>query len=136
AMIRGAKDQFKTVNLGFGLEQIADATVRDELMKLTWQWFHGIISSTDFDGAVASLSLGQNYPNPVSSRTIIPVSTTARERTLQVHDVTGRLVQEVQVASGSTAVSIDAAKLLPGVYSYRLLDAGRIVGGKVMQIIR
>ncbi len=136
AMVRGAKNEFKTVYLGFGLEQLADASVRNELMKLTWQWFHGIINSVDYDGAVASLTLGQNYPNPVSSVSMIPVASSPRERSMQVYDITGRLVQEFTVTPGSAQVLMNAAQLRPGVYTYRLLDAGRIVGSNVMQVVR
>jgi hypothetical protein len=136
AMVRGAKNEFKTVYLSFGLEQVVDAAVRDELMKLTWQWFHGIINSVDYDGAVASLTLGQNYPNPVSSVSMIPVASAPRERNMRVYDITGRLVQEFAVAPGSAQVRMDAAQLRPGVYTYRLLDGGRIVGSNVMQVVR
>ncbi len=136
AMIRGSKNNFKTVTTAFAMEQVVDPAVRDELMKLTWQWFHGIISSVDFDGAVARLTMGQNYPNPVSGVSVIPIQPANRDRKLQVYDMTGRLAQEHNIASGTEQIRIDTADLRPGVYNYRLIEAGRVVGSNVMQVVR
>jgi hypothetical protein len=136
AMIRGAKNEFKTVNLGFGIEQVADASVREELMKLVWQWFHGIISSVEFDGAVASLTMAQNYPNPASDVSIITVEAAPRERRLEIYDITGRLVHEIAIAAGNAQVRVNVSALRPGMYTYRLFDSGRITGVNVMQVVR
>ncbi|MCZ7557201.1 MAG: T9SS type A sorting domain-containing protein [Bacteroidia bacterium] len=136
AMIRGAKNDFKTVNLGFGIEQVADATVREELMKLVWQWFHGIISSVEFDGAVASLTLTQNYPNPASEFSLIQLGAAARERRLEIYDIAGRLAQTMTIAPGHTQARIDVSGLRPGMYTYRLMDGGRITGMNIMQVVR
>jgi hypothetical protein len=134
--IRGAKNEYKTVYFGFGMEQIKDAAIRDEAMKITWQWFHGIISSVDYDASVQSLMLGQNYPNPVSSSTIIPLTSAARERMLQVYDINGRLVTSRTIAAGSAQVQLNSGELNPGMYFYQLLDGGKVVGSKLMQVLR
>ena len=136
AAVRGAKNDFKSVYTGFGLEQVSDQTVRNEFMKLTWQWFHGIITSTEYDASVATLSIGQNYPNPATSSTVIPVSPAARERSLRVYDMTGRLMLTQSVAPATTQLQLDAASLRPGTYFYRLFDGTALVGSRVMQVLR
>jgi hypothetical protein len=136
AAIRGAKNDFKSVYTGFGLEQVSDQSVRNEFMKLTWQWFHGIITSTEYDAAVATLGIGQNYPNPVSSATVIPLTPGTRERSLLVYDMTGRLMLTQRVAPATTQLQLDAAALRPGTYFYRLFDGTALVGSRVMQVQR
>ena len=136
AAIRGAKNDYKSVYLAFGLEQVADADVRNEIMKLTWQWFHGVITSAEFDAAAAELSIGQNYPNPASARTVVSFAPASRERNLRVYDISGRLVQTERVAPGTAQLQLNTASLRPGTYIYRLFDGTRLLGGHVMQVLR
>ncbi|MBR9978405.1 MAG: hypothetical protein KFH87_09975, partial [Bacteroidetes bacterium] len=88
AGIRGAKNDFKSVYFGFGLEQVGDEDIRNEIMRLTRQWFHGIISSIQYDAAISSLFIGQNYPNPAAGTTTIPLPSAARERSILLFDIT------------------------------------------------
>jgi hypothetical protein len=134
--VRGAKNSYKTVYLGFGLEQVGDVAVRNEIMKLTWQWFHGIISSVEFDAAAASLNIGQNYPNPASASTVIPLAPASRERSLRLYDITGRLVMTRTIAPAAAQLGIDASALRPGMYYYQLLDGASLVGSRTMQVLR
>ncbi len=136
AAIRGAKNDFKTVYLGFGLEQVADADVRNEIMTLTWQWFHGIISSVEYDAAVRALSLGQNYPNPAGAQTVIPLDAAPRERNLRVYDQMGRLVDSRRVPANATQLRIPTGDYRPGTYYYQLFDGATMVGSRVMQVLR
>ncbi|MFZ1730726.1 MAG: T9SS type A sorting domain-containing protein [Bacteroidota bacterium] len=136
AGIHGEKNAFKTVYLGFALEQVGDAAVRNEIMKLTWQWFHGVISSVDYDAAVASLNIGQNYPNPVSSSTVIPMAPAASERTLRVYDISGRLVMTEAVSPAVSQLQLNTSALHPGMYYYQLFDGSTLVGSRAMQILR
>jgi hypothetical protein len=134
--IRGAKNEFKTVYFGFGMEQIKDTAVRDEVMKLTWQWFHGIISSVEYDASVRSLTLGQNYPNPVAAQTTIPLTAAPRERSLRVYDMQGRLVETRSVAPNTSHLQLATGRYRPGVYYYQLFDGATLVGSRVMQVLR
>ncbi|MCB2203402.1 Omp28-related outer membrane protein [bacterium] len=136
AAIRGAKNDFKTVYFGFALEQVKDAAVRNELVKLTWQWFHGVISSVQYDAAVASLSLGQNYPNPASAQTVIPLTAGTHERQLRVYDQMGRLVDARTVSAGTTQLQLNTTGYRPGVYYYQLFDGSQLTGSRVMQVLR
>ena len=69
-------------------------------------------------------ALGQNYPNPFSVSTNIPVTITeAGMYTLKQYTSTGKLVQVVLnqfMTPGDYEFKIDAAALIPGVYYYSL----------------
>jgi len=110
--------------------------VRNEIMTLTWQWFHGIISSVEYDAAVRALSLGQNYPNPAGAQTVIPLDAAPRERNLRVYDQMGRLVDSRRVPANATQLRIPTGDYRPGTYYYQLFDGATMVGSRVMQVLR
>lgn len=136
AAVRGAKNDYKSVYTGFGLEMIADVSLRNAFITLTWQWFHDVISEVEFDAAVAALHIGQNYPNPVGASTVIPFTPAMHERALRVHDMTGRLVLTRVVPAGSAQLHLETSALRPGTYSYQIFDGPTLVGGRVMQVLR
>jgi len=136
AAIRGSKNDFKSVYFGFGMEQVVEASVRDEIMGLAWKWFHDIISSVEFDAAVSVAFLGGSYPNPASDIAVIPLGASMHARVLHMYDITGRLMMSYDVAPQATDVRINTAALRPGMYIYRLLRDGRILGSDVLQIVR
>lgn len=136
AAIYGEKNDFKSVYFGFGMEMLKDAAVRSEIMKRTWQWFHGVITSAEYEAAVQSLALEQNYPNPVSTTTVVPLDAAPRERQLRVYDINGRLVESRPVAPGAAQLRIQTDGYRPGVYYYQLVDRGVLVGTRMMQVVR
>ncbi len=85
------------------------------------------------------LTLGQNYPNPFASHTVVPytVSATGSVR-LAVYDVLGRevgvLVDEV-VAAGAHTARFNADALPSGTYFYRLRGAADVQTG-IMTVAR
>lgn len=135
AAVRGAKNQYKTVYTGFGLELIADENLRNEFITLTWKWFHGILTAMEYDAAVSALQIGQNYPNPLTTSTIIPFTPAEGERQLRIHDMTGRLVMTRLVGAGTSQLHLETGALRPGTYFYQLHDGARIVGSRVMQVL-
>jgi len=136
AAIYGEKNNFKSVYFGIGMEMLKDAAVRSEIMKRTWQWFHGVITSAEYRAAVRTLTLGQNYPNPVRSSTVIPLDVAPRERQLRVYNITGRLVESRTIAPGAAQIHIATEGYQPGVYYYQLFDRGILTGSRVMQIVK
>ncbi len=81
------------------------------------------------------VSLGQNYPNPVTGKTIIEFSIDeACEISLTIFDITGKTVATpIQrfVESGRHSVELQAAQFQNGIYFYRL-DAGNFNSIKKM----
>jgi len=89
--------------------------------------------------AMRPYTLGQNYPNPFNAQTRIAFELArAGEVTLEVFDITGRLVQRLvdgRMTEGTHEVTLDARDLPSGVYVYRLA-AGEVIEAKKMILIR
>jgi hypothetical protein len=83
------------------------------------------------------VTLHQNYPNPFNPATTIRFELPADQQvTLQVFDVTGRLVSTLVrnqwMSAGSHHVSFDAGRLASGMYLYRMqLGNGQVLSRKM-----
>lgn len=79
------------------------------------------------DCAPVSFDLGEAYPNPFNSTTVIPFALgSASEVRLAVYDLAGRAIAtlvEGRLEAGAYSASFDAGDLSTGIYMYRL-DAG------------
>jgi hypothetical protein len=92
----------------------------------------------------ASSTLGQNSPNPASSRTTIPYTLVegANKVTIQLLDARGTLVATYEQGArepGEHSLSIDVSALAPGTYLYQLTVTtaqGERVSSKGMQVVR
>ncbi len=99
----------------------------------------GSLVANEIDESLPSdIALEQNYPNPFNPSTNISYSVTkSSEVTLQVFDITGRLigtlVREPKTV-GSYNVSFDASNLSSGVYIYRLQIGNQILTKKMTLI--
>jgi len=86
-------------------------------------------------------TLYQNYPNPFADNTNIKFELTSDKKvTLQVHDITGRvvktLINDQKMNAGTHTVNIDASQTQTGIYIYRIqLNDGQSFSRK-MQIIK
>lgn len=133
AGVRYTNGTFKTVYLAIGLEQLATPTTKYEILKWSHDWFYGLVSTEEFDHAM--LSLGQNYPNPSNTATIIPMTNINNNMTLQIVDLQGRTVASQQVNKGTERIDVNTASLEAGMYMYRLMDGNTVVGTQRMQVI-
>ncbi len=89
-------------------------------------WMASAIITVDAEAqpTARTFTLGRNYPNPVASTTTLPFTIIERTHVrLAVYDASGRCVQtlvdDVRMP-GDHLVQLDAARLQPGVYFYRL----------------
>lgn len=123
AAIRNQGPNYKTFWLAPGVEQLSLAT-RKELIKLIYNWFHGIISSTDFDLQASQLELGQNIPNPVSEETTISYSPIPTDHMiLKIYDVNGSNTDMQILKVGQTSSKINVSNLKSGIYYYNISDS-------------
>lgn len=86
-------------------------------------------------------SLKQNYPNPFNPATTISFAIPKSGKvTLQVYDVTGKMISSVynntQFNAGTYDYTFDGSNLASGVYSYRLYVDGRYVDSKKMILVK
>lgn len=88
---------------------------------------------------VSEITLAQNYPNPFNAATEIVFSLPrAMSATLQVYDVTGRLVRTLadeQFIAGEHRIAFDARDVSSGVYFYEL-RAGEVKVARKMLLLK
>lgn len=68
--IRYQSPNYKLVYLGIGVEMIQDVQVKNEILKLSYQWFKGLISAEEFDFLAKGFRV---YPNPTSGNFSVEV---------------------------------------------------------------
>ncbi len=71
-----------------------------------------------------AMELGQNFPNPASNGTTIPVTGVGADARLTIHGLDGRLYHEQRVAPGEMSVYFDTKALPAGRYIYALTSGG------------
>jgi hypothetical protein len=136
AGVRNTNGTFKTVYLAPGIEQMTTAANKNTVLKITYDWFHLATGTQDLDNAMLALSMGQNFPNPAVDFTYIPFSDLKTDVTLQVMDMTGRILSQNKVEKGTGVFKLNTSKLSSGMYMYRITD-GTIAGSaKPLQVIR
>jgi len=79
-------------------------------------------------------NLGQNIPNPFSSTSIINYELTSSKGYLKIHDLTGKLVNEIYLNNTKGQVTV-GEKLDAGLYFYSLWENGKMVASRRMQVI-
>jgi len=81
----------------------------------------------------------QNYPNPFSTSTTIEynIPEDANKPTLDIFDVSGKLMYSQSInQTGTGTIEIQAGRLTPGVYHYRLTMSDAISATKRMVIVK
>ena len=136
AGVRNTNGTFKTVYLAPGIEQMTTAANKNAVLKISYDWFHAAVSTQDLDNAMLAMSMGQNFPNPANDFTYIPFSELNKDATLQVLDMTGRVLSENKIEKGSVIFKLNTSKLVSGMYMYRLTDGTNAGSAKPLQVIR
>jgi len=131
----------RVVYFGFGLEQVADAAVRDTLMTRAINWLmNGVVLNTPNEELMAtSYTLDQNYPNPFNPSTTISYTIPNESQVkLVVFDVMGRQVADLvnaKQSAGSYNINFDASSLASGVYFYKM-TAGEFSSVRKMNLLK
>ena len=100
-----------------------------------------LTSPTSPTAQPGSMSLSQNYPNPVNGdrRVLIGFSLEkAGYASIRLYDMLGRFVATVfegNASAGEQRIWFDASSLRPGVYTY-VLTAGEKMFSKVMVVVK
>jgi hypothetical protein len=129
-----SNDGHKVVFLGVGLEMIGTDDDKEAIIKTTYDWFHGNITSAQFDQQMASV-MGQNFPNPSGDLTFIPVSGLTSDMTFMLTDQLGRILVSQPVQKTSSKVVVNTNGLNNGVYFYRLVNGSQESVTKTMEVI-
>ncbi len=135
AALRVEKGNYKAVYFGVGLEMLSTVAVRNKITKLTYDWFNEVISGFQFDKAMAEL-MGQNYPNPASGFTTIPLENIQKSLVMRISDLNGKFVMQMPVNQNDTQLKINTLSMAAGTYVCTLLDGNSIVATRRMMVVR
>ena len=130
--VRTDNGTYKVVLLGVGIEQLTNTADKNAILKLTHDYFSGLLSAQEFDRGMQTL--GQNYPNPSASSTVIPFNNLEKTATLQIVDLTGRVVFAQEIAKGTSEVNVNTSNIDNGMYMYRLISDNNTSGAKPMLV--
>lgn len=126
---------YKIVYLGIGLEQIGDVNVKNEFVKLSHDWFYGLVGIEEFDNGMNALGLGQNYPNPSDEYTIIPLTPQNHQSKIEIIDVLGRVVINQTIEPGTKLINVNTSQLKEGIYLYRITGDDELIQTKSMGVM-
>lgn len=84
--------------------------------------------------AISESFLKQNTPNPFVRNTVIEYAYTGSEGTINIHDLTGKLVRQINLTSKTGKLTV-GDNLQAGLYFYSLYSEGRIIDTKRMQVM-
>jgi Outer membrane protein Omp28/Secretion system C-terminal sorting domain len=133
AGVRYQDTNFKTVYLGIGIENIADVSVGNSILKLSHDWFNGIITGTQFDKKIADLIYV--YPNPASDMVNITFPEINEPTTLKAFDMNGRLIFAIALNKGIRQYQLNTEELKQGLYFIAVYSKNKILYQKTISII-
>jgi hypothetical protein len=116
AGVRATDGNYKTVYIAPGIEMYGTTASKNLVMNITYQWFHGLISSVEYDGLLNDL--GNAYPNPANNEIIIPLLST--ESIIIIHDINGREITRIN--SSNTLARINTTNFAQGLYTYTIIN--------------
>jgi hypothetical protein len=119
--IRVEENGHKVVYIGIDLAMIADQSVQDQTMQLTHDWFHGLITSAEFDEAFKQ-SVGQIFPNPTNEFTTIPFENLQEDVILNIVNTLGQTILTKKINKGTSSYSLDLSILETGLYHCVLIN--------------
>jgi thiol-disulfide isomerase/thioredoxin len=125
AVVKSVSDIYKTIYFACGLEMIGQPIITNEIMKLTYQWFNGLLSEEEYDEVVMGLFAGESSPNPAHEYSHIPVHLD-EDGTLVLFNSAGQIIRHVSITKNNRELILDVSGLEPGVYFYRVTSGNRM----------
>lgn len=101
----------------------------------TFELFDGGYVPLGYESFIESTQyLDQNWPNPFSGQTRIRYAYTGANGVINIHDLTGKLVQSINLKNNKGFVDL-GADLQAGLYFYSLQSDSEIIDTKRMQVL-
>lgn len=130
AGVRVNTGNYKAVYLGIGLEQVADPAVAQDIFTRTHDWFHGLLSNTNFVSDTEA-GLGNAYPNPTANKITIDLDSNLKgELKINITDLMGKIVFNQSVLNSNSEISMDLSNLAAGTYYYQITNGKEISKAK------
>lgn len=131
AAVRSKVNDFKTVYMGVSLEMISSSNMRNEIMKLTHDWFYGLLSDIEFDQAMHGLC--SIYPNPASDLLYF-FNIGDSEPEVIVYNTIGCEVLHAKIRKDHPVINING--LAEGSYWIKIIGNGKYCESSQLLIIR
>jgi hypothetical protein len=116
---------YKLTYFGVGPEQMSNDAVAEAMIRLSHDWFYGIVGVEEMDAEFTAL-LNGTYPVPADDDLIVPLAGITGSLTLELLDATGRVVVSRPTTTATSLVRLDVSALAAGGYTLRLLSNDRI----------
>lgn len=126
---------YKVVYFGVGPEQMSVADVGRAMVRLSHDWFYGVVSVEEFDAYFDGV-LGAAYPVPTADRVTIPLNGLEEAAMLEVFDISGRQVFQQRIAAGTPLVDLDVRAFGQGMYRYALTTEQGVSPARAFQVVR
>jgi len=118
---------YRSIYFGIGLEMLGNADVKNQIINISRQWLTGEFIGVEYIDAMNALMSGQNYPNPASGYTFIPVSKEAQGGLIEVYNMQGMQVL-VSLIGTESLCRIDLSEVPAGFYTYRIVKGSNVSG--------
>jgi thiol-disulfide isomerase/thioredoxin len=135
AGVRATNGTWKVVYLAPAPEMIGDTTVSREIIKIAHNWFGSSTVGVKTNTGTPRDYMSINFPNPADNSTTVYLYNIDKDMVLEVVDMTGRVLRESAVGSGSTRIILDLESLSNGLYLYRLVSDGNVLQTRMMQVV-
>lgn len=121
---------YKSVFLGVGLEMIQDAAVQNEIVKLSYQWFNGIISLDEFDLGMRKISA---FPNPSKDWISLDNLKENMNYEVSITNVSGQEVMHSSETSSNGTLKININTLPQGAYLINLKNDKETISSSIVK---
>ncbi len=115
AAIRSYKGSSRIIYMGFGLEQISDEDVRNDIMDRTYRWFLGWEGSGIESDVLTDVNV---YPNPVVD--VLRIDSDLKDGTYSIYTIIG---QNVKTGNFNGNTSVDLSEIISGIYILEINQA-------------
>jgi hypothetical protein len=113
--IRFGRPEHRVVYIAFGVEAIADTSLRATVLGRSIDWLLGDQITTGIAESIAESASIVVTPSPARSTASVEVQLSQRA-TLRVVDLLGRTVSSMSLSAGRQHVTLDLSMLAPGPY--------------------
>jgi hypothetical protein len=133
--VRSTKGQAKVTYFGVGLEMVQTADVRNDILNKTYDWFMESLGINETTLANSGRMV-QNYPNPATDQTTVTFTNINTDMTLQITDMTGRVLITKPVSANADQIQVSTASLKNGMYLINLIGDGKKLDVKKLTVQR
>jgi hypothetical protein len=127
AVVKATTNTFKVIYFACGFEMIGQVPITNQIMRQTYYWFNNVLSTEEYEEALAGIFAGQNYPNPASRLTTIPLNL-KNDGKLKVFNIEGEELIILAVSKDDLEIVLDVNPLSPGLYFYQLITKDQSSG--------